>query len=192
LLETSVFDLELVEVREGFISFQVKGKKAKNTFKNEAGGHRWQRVPPTEKRGRIQTSTITVAVLELTQESKVSLNPKDLKLSTRRGSGPGGQHRNKTDSCVDLVHLPTNIKVTVDGRSQHQNKELALQILSAKLKESQTSKNTKLENKKRQQQIGCGMRGDKRRTIRTQDNTVTDHILGKTISYKKYIKGEIF
>lgn len=121
--------------------------------------------------------------------NKVDIKECDLEWQTRRGSGPGGQHRNTTDSTVDLIHKPTGIKVTADSRSQHQNKITALEILCAKLLDKHKKEGILQRNKDRKQQIGCGMRGDKRRTIRVNDNQVVDHILGKTISYKEYQKG---
>jgi peptide chain release factor 1 len=188
---TTVFDLQVIENQPGFISFKISGKKAEKIFKNEAGGHRWQRIPETEKRGRVHTSTITVAVLDDSKEQSIDILDSDLEWNTRRGSGPGGQHRNKTDSCVDLKHLPTGIVVSIDGRSQHKNKRKALEILKNKLEEIQFKQASTNENKNRKNQIGCGMRGDKRRTIRVQDNLVTDHILNKKISYKDYSRGKI-
>ena len=158
-------------------------------FANESGGHRWQRIPETERNGRVQTSTITVAVLPEPQAHELRIDERDLEWKTRRGSGPGGQHRNKTESCVDLTHKPTGITVTADSRSQHENKVAALQILRAKLLDMQKNRDTMVRNSSRKDQIGCGMRGDKRRTIRVQDNQVTDHILGRTMTYKDYAKG---
>jgi len=148
-------------------------------------------VPPNEKRGRTQTSTITVAVLSEPKQHEYHLDEKDLVITTRRGSGPGGQHRNKTDSCVDMKHIPTGIMVTVDGRCQHQNKALARSILCAKLLAGERERGILQRNKDRKQQVGCGMRGDKRRTIRVGDNQVVDHILGISMSYKDYIKGNL-
>jgi len=170
---------------------RVSGSKAKRVFQNEGGGHRFQRIPPTEKRGRVQTSTITVAILPEPKQHECQLDDKDLEITTRRGSGPGGQHRNKTDSCVDIKHKPTGISVTVDGRDQHKNKTLAKRILSAKLLASAQERGIIERNKKRKDQVGCGMRGDKRRTIRITHNQVVDHILGKTISYKDYKRGNL-
>lgn len=146
-------------------------------------------MPPTERRGRVQTSTITVAVLPEPEQHEYHLDDKDLVITTRRGSGPGGQHRNKTDSCVDMKHKPTGIMVTVDGREQHKNKALAKRILCAKLIAKDRERGILQRNKDRKQQVGCGMRGDKRRTIRVGDNQVVDHALDRTISYKDYVKG---
>ena len=146
-------------------------------------------MPPTERRGRTQTSTITVAVLPEPAQHEYHLDEKDLVITTRRGSGPGGQHRNKTDSCVDIKHKPTGIMVTVDGRDQHKNKALAKRILCAKLLAKERERGILQRNKDRKQQVGCGMRGDKRRTIRVGDNQVVDHVLGKAVSYKDYTRG---
>jgi peptide chain release factor 1 len=168
---------------------QISGKKARQIFKNESGGHRWQRIPETEKRGRVQTSTITIAVLDIPQAHEYKLDDRDLEITTRRGSGPGGQHKNKTDSCVDIKHKPTGITVTVDGRKQHQNKALALQILRAKILAQERERGILERNRNRRQQVGLGMRGDKRRTIRVNDNQVIDHVLGRTTSFKEYSKG---
>lgn len=140
----------------------------------------------------MQTSSITVAVLSQEQVNIVNINEKDLEWKTRRGSGPGGQHRNKTESTVDLLHIPTGIRVTADSRSQHQNKIAALASLKKKLLEISSNKNIKDRNNIRQSQIGQGMRGEKRRTIRVQDNQVIDHILNKTMSYKEYQRGNLF
>ena len=181
----------MIDTRPGFVSFKVSGKKAAKIFENEAGGHRVQRIPPNERRGRRQTSTITVAVLKEPAPHECKLDVRDLEYTTRRGSGAGGQHRNVTDSCVDLVHKPTGTKVTVDGRCQHKNKALALQILRAKILAKQREDGILRHNKDRKQQIGCGMRGDKRRTIRVNDNTVTDHLLGKSTSWKEYQRGNL-
>lgn len=137
----------------------------------------------------MQTSTITIAILEEAKEHDLVLDAKDLKIETRRGSGPGGQHRNTTDSTVDITHIPTGIKVTADSRSQYQNKISAMQILRARLLDSQSQCGILKRNEDRRDQVGCGMRGDKRRTIRVGDNQVTDHVLGKTVTYKDYAKG---
>ncbi len=185
----TVFEIEHIDSRASFISFRASGRKVAKLFANEGGGHRWQRASPTDKRGRVHTSTITVAVLPEPEQHEYHLDEKDIVITTRRGSGPGGQHRNKTDSCVDIKHTPTGLMVTVDGRDQHKNKALAKRILCAKLLAKDRGRGILERNKDRKQQVGCGMRGDKRRTIRVNDKQVVDHILGKTIAYKDYVKG---
>ena len=153
---------------------------------------RWQRVPPNEKKGRVHTSTVTVAVLEQPREHELRIDPKDLDESFTRGSGAGGQHRNKTDSCVILKHVPSGITVRVDGgRSQHINRETALGVLRARLKEAGSEKVTKDRNARRKRQVGSGMRGDKERTVALQRDTVTDHRTGRSIKAKAYLRGDL-
>lgn len=179
-------------VRPGFLLFRVEGKKALEAFQHEAGGHRWQRVPPTEKRGRVHTSTITVAVLDEPQEHEIYIDPNDLDEKFTRGSGAGGQHRNKTDTAVVLKHLPSGIVVRIDGgRSQHVNRQTALSVLRAKLQEAGAEAQVKKRNAKRRRQVGSGMRGDKRRTIAVQRGTVHDHETGRTIDTRRYLKGYV-
>ena len=114
---------------------RIRGKDAERAFAEEAGGHRWQRVPPNDKRGRVQTSTITVAVLpEPTEAARAEIAPQDLIVRATRGSGAGGQHRNKTSSAIDIVHVPTGIVVhSESSRSQHQNRALATERLAARI-----------------------------------------------------------
>jgi peptide chain release factor 1 len=123
------------------IVFQIKGRSVFSKLKYESGVHRVQRVPSTESGGRIHTSTATVAVLPEVSETEVKIDPADLRIDTYRASGAGGQHVNKTDSAVRIVHEPTGIVVAVQKeRSQHQNKARALEILRAKLYEMYSSK----------------------------------------------------
>ena len=172
--------------------FRVSGKKAADAFEHEAGGHRWQRVPPTEKRGRVQTSTVTVAVLEEPTEYEVKINPKDLDIKTVRGSGAGGQHRNVTDSCVVITHKPSGIKVRVDGgRSQHINRETGLGLLRARLKDAGQAELSGNRKARRKAQLGSGMRADKIRTIALQRDQATNHLNGRSMSAKKYLRGFI-
>lgn len=168
-----------------------EGKGAKRLFRDEAGGHRWQRIPPTEKRGRVHTSTVTVAVLDPNVGSRYKLNESEVEIRTTRGSGPGGQHRNKTDSCVVATHKPTGLKVRVDMKSQHQSRTVALQILAAKLAEAQTEKQGRRQNETRKGQIGCGMRSDKVRTYRVRDNIVTDHRTDHKFKLKRFTQGHL-
>ena len=170
--------------------FRVTGEKAAEVFSNESGGHRWQRVPPTEKRDRRQTSTITVAVLEEPKVAEFRINPKDLEWDTMRSGGKGGQNVNKVETAVRVTHTPSGFVVRCEaGRSQYRNKELALIILGAKLKASELERRTTREVNARREQIGSGQRGDKRRTIREQDGKVSDHITGKVWQLSDYVKG---
>ena len=186
----SVFDCFIVDERSGFLSFQVSGKGAKATFAQESGGHRWQRVPANDKRGRVQTSTVTVAVLEEPREHDLRIEDKDIEWQTCRGSGAGGQHRNKTESAVQMTHLPTGIRVRVENeRSQHQNRETAMRVLKARIFEARQTAAAEARAGSRRSQVGSGMRGDKIRTIRAQDGQVTDHRSNKQIRYKDYVRG---
>jgi peptide chain release factor 1 len=183
------FSYELLELRPGFLSFRATGGAAVAAFKNEAGGHRWQRTPPTERRGRIHSSTVTVAVLVEPQSHEVVLHPKDLTIETKRGSGPGGQHKNKTESAVRITHIPTGISAYCDSRSQYQNKELAMSVLRARIQEQRENKATGDRNDLRRRQIGKSERSDKIRTVSEQNDIVTDHRTGKRIDVKRYRRG---
>jgi len=187
-----VFDLLLTEEREGFLSFQVEGEKAQEIFGNEAGGHRWQRTSPTERKGRVHTSTVTVAVLPVPEAAEFALNPADLEITTTKGSGPGGQNRNKVESEVAILHKPTGLRVRYGSeRSQHQNRQTALSILAARLSQQQAAQRVQDKNALRKHQVGSGQRGDKIRTIRTQDNQVKCDLTGRTVSFTAYGKGNI-
>ena len=172
------------------MSLMFEGPGARRLFANEGGGHRWQRVPPNEKRGRMQTSTITVAVLDPEVETRFVLNDGEVDIRTTRGSGPGGQHRNMTDSCVIATHKKTGIAVRVDMRSQHESRRIALKILSAKLRDQTLERERAARAADRRQQVGSGMRGDKIRTYRTQDDRVTDHRTGQVWNLRRWVKGE--
>lgn len=187
----SVFDLSLISNNPGIIIFQVKGPNAYAKFIREAGGHRWQRVPPTEKRGRYQTSTITVAILESKQDSMVEIYPHEVRWEFCRGSGAGGQNRNKRDTAVRLTHIPTGIQIWCEEeRSQHNNRKLAMERLKVKLTSSLVSRNHQGRSEIRQNQVGSGERGDKIRTIRVRDNQVKNHLNGKKTTYDRYLKGD--
>jgi peptide chain release factor 1 len=171
--------------------FRAEGAGAVAAFAQEGGGHRWQRIPPNEKRGRVHTSTVTVAVMREPSEHEVRLNPADVATQATRGTGPGGQARNKTESAIIATHRPTGIQVRCDTtRSQQQNRSLAMAMLRARLLEREASARTNAENSARRAQVGSGMRGDKIRTIRTQDDIVTDHRTGAKMRCREYLKGE--
>ena len=186
-----VFDLEVVEQLPAQIVFRVTGREAESVFRDEAGGHRWQRIPPNEKRGRVHTSTVTVAVLPEPTEAQIRIPEGDLDWTTCRGSGPGGQNRNKTETAVVLKHKPSGLTVRCETeRSQLQNKATALALLRARLLHAERERATGARDDARRAQVGSGMRGDKRRTIRVQDGQVHDHPTGRRWSYKEYERGD--
>lgn len=158
----------------------------------EGGGHRWQRVPPTEKRGRTQTSSVTVAVLVESIEVVESVTKAEVREDTYVGSGPGGQHRNKTASAVRLTHLPSGLVVCCqDERSQHQNRDNAYSVLRARLAQIASDGRLERQNSSRREQIGTGYRGDKIRTVQMQNDRVTNHINGRKCSAKRYLRGDL-
>jgi peptide chain release factor 1 len=170
---------------------RIAGAGAAELFADEAGGHRWQRVPPGEKRGRIHTSTITLAVLLEPEAATVAVDQRDLVWSTCRGTGSGGQKRNKTESTVLLTHAPTGLQVRCEtSRSQLQNRQTALALLRARLHAREAERLHGERAADRRQQVGSGMRGDKRRTIRCQDGVVVDHVTGRRWRLKDYLRGE--
>lgn len=180
----------MLERLPGLLSFRASGKGAKAVFADEPGGHRWQRVPPSEKRGRVHTSTVTVAVLPEPSQNEIRVDERDIEVKTTRGTGPGGQARNKTESCVIVKHKPSGLTVRCDeGRSQWQNRELALALLRARLWDARLTADKDERAATRRLQVGTGMRGDKRRTIRCQDGIVTDHISGRKWRLSDYLRG---
>jgi peptide chain release factor 1 len=190
-LHGSAFSIETLDDRPGFILLKATGISPALTFKDEPGGHRWQRIPPNEKRGRVQTSTVTVAILREPTETEVVINQSDLEIQTVRGSGPGGQHRNKTESCVVITHKPSKVVVRCDGgRSQYQNKVSAMGILRARLAEAAVMQAAENLNGDRRSQLGLGYRGDKTWTIREQDGQVICHVTNKRIRLKDYLRGD--
>ena len=181
---------EILDLRPGLIILRVTGEGHVALFSCEAGGHRWQRVPPNERRGRVHTSTVTVAVLEEPTAVEVPLSESDLVWEMKRGSGPGGQHRNKTESAVVLKHTPSGLIVRCENeRSQRRNRESALLVMRARLLALAQSRIDRERDSTRRGQLGSGMRGDKRRTIRVQDGSVIDHVTGQTWRYRDYVRG---
>ena len=165
------------------ISFLVKGQDAYRHFKFESGAHRVQRVPKTETQGRIHTSTATVLVLPDVEEADVEIPESDLEFETHRASGAGGQHINKTDSAVRIVHKPTGITVNCqDGRSQMANRETALKIIRARVYEFYAEEKAAKEGAIRRSKIGTGDRSEKIRTYNYPQTRVSDHRIGLTIT----------
>lgn len=184
-----VFNVEILESRPGILTFEATGPRVGETFANEAGGHRWQRIPPTEKRGRVQTSTVTVAVLPEPTEAQVHIRDSDLEMQMVRGSGAGGQKRNKTSNCILLKHKPSGLTIRCESeRSLTQNRASALALLRSRLWERQNALVSSQRENQRRAQVGSGMRGDKRRTIRADG--VIDHVTGKRWEFKQYSRGE--
>ena len=165
------------------ISFMVKGLDAYRHFKFESGAHRVQRVPKTETQGRVHTSTATVIVFPDIEEEDVEIADSDLEIETHRASGAGGQHINKTDSAVRIVHKPTGITVNCqDGRSQMANRETAMRIIKARVYQYYKDKKAEEEGKIRKSKIGTGDRSEKIRTYNYPQNRVSDHRIGLTIN----------
>jgi peptide chain release factor 1 len=186
-----VFEIEISEERAGLKVFRAVGAGAAELFRDEPGGHRWQRIPPNERHGRVHTSTITVAVLREPEKAEVVISDRDLSWSVCRGTGPGGQKRNKTESTVLVTHRPTGMQVRCEtARSQQQNRVTALALLRARLWALAQGRVTSERAGDRRRQVGSGMRGDKRRTIRCQDGVVTDHVTGRRWGLKEYLRGE--
>ena len=185
-----VFEIELVDERPGVITFRAAGRGAAEHYRDEAGGHRWQRVPPNERHGRVHTSTVTVAVLPEPEAAEVRVEERDLTWSVCYGTGPGGQKRNKTASTVIVTHEPTGVQVRCESsRSQQQNRVTALATLRARLWAAAQGRLDEARVVERKRQVGSGMRGDKRRTIRVQDEQVVDHPTGRRWKLRDYLRG---
>jgi len=184
-----VFDAEIYDKRPGICVVKVTGKDVFSYFQNESGIHQVQRVPPTEKRGRTHTSSISIAIMKVPTQNQITILDSDVDIKTCRGSGAGSQHRNVTDSAVVLTHIPTGIMVRCESeRSQLTNKERAMDVLRAKLFQMNQQKLSNEYNQERKNQIASQT---KRRTIRFQDNIVVDHITNKTITIKQLTKGDL-
>jgi peptide chain release factor 1 len=174
-------------------SFEIKGKDVYKTLRFEMGVHRVQRVPATEKSGRIHTSTASVVVMPVRKKTTVEINPADLEIDFSRSGGAGGQNVNKVETAVRIVHKPTGIMVRCTSeRSQLKNREKAMAILSAKLEEKKREEEASKVATERKSQIGTGDRSEKIRTYNILQDRITDHRIKKSWSnVEKILAGEI-
>lgn len=175
------------------ITFMVTGKGAYSRFKYESGVHRVQRVPETEASGRIHTSTATVAVLPEAEDVEIEINPGDIEIETIKSSGAGGQHVNKTESAIRLLHKPTGIVIECqDERSQFKNRDKAMKLLRTKLFDMKTREQNEKIASERRSQVGTGDRSERIRTYNYPQGRVTDHRIGYTVyTLESFLNGNI-
>lgn len=192
LVNGGVFSCSVLSSSDGDMVLEIDGPGAFELFRNEAGGHRWQRVPPTEQNGRRHSSTFTVAVLQ-NGVNNVGFNEEDVVFEATVGHGPGGQHRNKTATAIRAVHKPSGITAFIQSeRSQQANKLKALEVVKSRVLEVLSGDAHGKMNSVRKDQIGSGERSDKIRTVQEQNDRVIDHRSGKKINVSSYLKGEIW
>lgn len=186
--ETKGWKTEIIDINEGTLGgynkiiIDVNGENVYGHLKFESGAHRVQRVPETEARGRVHTSAATVVVLPKFDIEEIDIRKDDLKIDTFRSSGAGGQHVNKTESGVRFTHIPTGIVAeSTESRSQHRNREIALQRLYQKIQDSLKEKAYQEQKNQRRSLVGTGDRSDKIRTYNFPQNRVTDHRINLTL-----------
>ncbi len=192
------WDIELMHTSEaeqgGFreIIFAVRGQGVFHRLQFESGGHRVQRVPATEAKGRVHTSAATVAVLPEVEDVEVEIDEKDLKVDTYRSSGAGGQHVNKTESAVRITHLPSGLVVACqEERSQHKNRARAMKVLRSRLYEKQKRDLEAARAAERKDQVGSGDRNERIRTYNFPQDRLTDHRLGRNFSLAQILEGKL-
>lgn len=175
------------------VSFMIKGNSVYSKLKFESGAHRVQRVPRTEASGRIHTSTATVLVMPEAEEIDIQINPADLQIDTYHSQGAGGQNVNKTESAVRITHIPTGTVVACQTeKSQIQNKELAMQMLRAKIYSNLLEKQQEAIGNERRLKVGTGERSEKIRTYNYPQNRVTDHRIGLSVQkLDRVMEGEL-
>ena len=197
--ESKNWKTEIIDINEGTVGgynkivMEVYGDEVYGNLKFESGAHRVQRVPKTESQGRVHTSAATVAVLPKFEEEDIDIRKDELRTDTFRASGAGGQHVNKTESGVRFTHLPTGIvSESTDSRSQHKNREIALQRLYVKIREVQAEKAYAEQKEHRRSLVGTGDRSGKIRTYNYPQNRVTDHRINLTLySLDKVMEGNL-
>jgi peptide chain release factor 1 len=183
-------DSELGGIKD--VSVHIKGEGVFAKMKFESGVHRVQRVPETEAQGRVHTSAATVAVLPEAEEVDLVIPASDIRIDTMRASGAGGQHVNTTDSAVRITHLPTGIIVTSAQKSQHRNRELAMQVLRARLYDLERARVDDARSADRKSQVGSGDRSERIRTYNFPQGRMTDHRINLTLySLSAVMQGDI-
>ena len=172
---------------------EINGEGSYEAFKHESGVHRVQRVPSTERSGRVHTSTASVAVLPIVEAKEVNISPNDLEVTFSRAGGPGGQNVNKVETAVRILHKPSGIVVSCrEERSQNANREKAMEVLRAKLYEIEQTKATGNVADIRREQVGTADRSEKIRTYNFPDDRITDHRIGKKWhNIEKIMEGEM-
>ncbi len=169
------FKIDPLESSNGHIKAVIEGVGVDQAFEHESGKHCIQRVPPTETKGRVQTSIVSVAILPVKQQVEIVIEDKDLEITTQGGHGPGGQHQNKTESAVRMKHIPTGIEVFINGREQHSNKRKAFNIIKERVTALYQETADAEYNEVRKVQRDGGGRANKIRTYNFVKDRAVDH-----------------